>query len=388
MRFNAQFILRFGINLVEPEIAITMRKLIYTLLIITLLIINSTISKAKHTQKEQDKPFDILGIGLSEIDVLSFVDDEYIKRHLTIPYDIPKGKLSFTDEKTWNSLKNSLKEFTLLPSGEIASLLFVYSSLGGKSAFSTVLAHDEYGEHFLNNIKTLGISLTNTSPILAEKTVANLVYVTPDGATTHVSVNGNGTKISQKDIKYHQIKDFKMVITESSLWDGGAQSRAIMRAFNVAKKVSTKRVFLLSDSLFARQYKEDFIKLTERIDILIASQKSMFELLGVKDVQKMIEAVSKLKILVLVTNGSKGAIAIRGSEVYYIKPNAVESGKIIDKTGSQAAFAAGFLYNYIHGKSIEESGELAARAASYIIQQIGSNPKNNLSEILNGNSNN
>ncbi len=326
-----------------------MRKLIYTLLTITLLITISKPVSARLIQKEQDKPYDILGIGLSEIDVLSFVDDEYIKRHLTIPYDMPKGKLSFTDDKTWNSLKDSLKEFTLLPSGEIASLLFVYSSLGGKSAFSTVLARDEYGEYFLNNIKNLGISLTNTSPITAEKTVANLVYVTPDGVTTYVGVKSNGIKISQQDIKYHQIKDFKVVITESSLWDGGAQSRAIMRAFNIAKKVSTKRVFLLSDSLFAKQYKDDFIKLTEQIDILIASQKSMFELLEVRDVQKMIDKARKLKILVLVTNGSKGAIAIRGSEVYYIKANTVESSKIIDKTGSQAAFAAGFLCNYIDG---------------------------------------
>lgn len=363
-----------------------MRLIICFILVFTIRIFGQP--EAAEASFEFVKPYDIIGIGLSEIDILTFVDDDYVKRQLTVPYGIPKGKLSFADKGTWNTLRDNLKEFTLLPSGEIASLLFVYASLGGHAAFNTVLANDEYGQHFLHNIESLGITLTNNSHATAKETVANLVFVTPDGATTYVGVNNNGNTISQKDIKYHQIKDFKIVVAEAALWDGASQSKAVVRAFNIAEKVGTKRVFLLSDVHFTKKYRDDFIDLIHRLDILIANEQSMFELVGTRDFDKMLKAVSELNILTIITHGPKGAVAVKGPEIYYINASNSEPGKIIDKTGSQAAFAAGFLYGYIHGKSIQESGNLAARAASYIIRQVGRNPQSNLSEILYENSNN
>lgn len=355
------------------------------LLIFIYLLIHPGESCAR---KEGRKAYDIIGIGLSEIDIQTFVDDEYIKRQLTVPYGIAKGSLSHTDEASWITLKDSLKEFFLLPSGEIASLLFVYASLGGKTAFNTVLASDEYGQHFLSNIVSLGITLTNKSQVKSKATVANLVFVTPDGVITNVSTNDNDNinTISQRDIKYHQIKDFKIVVAESSLWSDPSQARAVVRAFNIAEKVGTKRVFLLSDVLYAKKYRDDFLSLIKKLDILIANEKSMLELAGTRDFDKMLQAVSKLGILTVITHGAKGAIAVKGSEIHYINASNAEPGKIVDKTGSQAAFAAGFLHAHIRGKSIQESGELGARVASYIIRQVGRNPQTNLSEILYENS--
>ncbi len=362
-----------------------MRLTVLLILLSTYFIINSCSAQICNDIK---KPYDIIGVGLSEIDILTFVDDEYIKRHLTIPYGISKGKVSFTDNATWNTLRDNLKEFHLLPSGEIASLLFVYASLGGKPAFNTVLANDEYGQHFLSNIESLGITLTNKQNTSSKKTAANLVFVTPNGTSTYVITHNDIVTINQKDIKYHQIKDYKVVISESALWDGASQAQAIVRAFNIAEKVGTKRVFLLSDIYPAKKYKQDFLNLINRLDILITNEKSMLELASALDFDKMIEVASKFNILTVITLEDKGAIVVKGPEIHYINASHYGRGKIIDKTGSQAAFAAGFLYGYINGKSIPESGKIAARTASYITRQVGRYPQSNFSEVLYENSNN
>ncbi len=346
-----------------------------------------TLSHASDTYTA-NRPYDIMGIGLSEIDIITFVDDDYIKRHLTVPYTIQKGSLSFIDRETWTTLKDNLKEYTSTPSGEVASLLFVYASLGGKATFSTVLADDEYGKQFLNTLDTLDIKVTNKPTTFDHEAMTNLIYVTPDGVATHVLINRHGAKISQNDIKYHHIKDYKMIVAEASLWDGMAQSKVILRAFKTAERVGTKRVLMLSDPLFAKKYKEDFLNLIGQMDVVMTNDQSILELMSTKDFDTMLAEISKLNTLIVVTRGAQGAVAVRGKEIYYIDASNAESGKIIDKTGSHAAFSAGFLYGYVHGKSIEESGKLAASAASYIIRQVGRNPQSNLSKILYEYSNN
>jgi sugar/nucleoside kinase (ribokinase family) len=48
-----------------------------------------------------------------------------------------------------------------------------------------------------------------------------------------------------------------------------------------------------------------------------------------------------------------------------------EKVKVIDTTGAGDAYAAGFLYALIKGKSIEEAGKLGNKLAAYCITTMG-----------------
>jgi sugar/nucleoside kinase (ribokinase family) len=53
-------------------------------------------------------------------------------------------------------------------------------------------------------------------------------------------------------------------------------------------------------------------------------------------------------------------------------------GDVVDTTGAGDLFAAGFLFGYARGKSLETSLRLGAIAAAEVIQHYGARPEKNL----------
>ena len=71
----------------------------------------------------------------------------------------------------------------------------------------------------------------------------------------------------------------------------------------------------------------------------------------------------------IVTRGEKGAIAVKGEEIY--ECGVEKNLKIVDLTGAGDLFASGFLHGYINNFSIEESLNKGTEMSSKIIQRIG-----------------
>jgi sugar/nucleoside kinase (ribokinase family) len=86
----------------------------------------------------------------------------------------------------------------------------------------------------------------------------------------------------------------------------------------------------------------------------------------------------KVETLV-VTRGEKGALATRGSERVDVPAEPV--AEVVDTTGAGDLFAAGFLFGYTGGKSLEQSLRLGAIAAAEVIQHYGARPERDLKEL-------
>jgi len=52
--------------------------------------------------------------------------------------------------------------------------------------------------------------------------------------------------------------------------------------------------------------------------------------------------------------------------------------EVVDTTGAGDLFAAGFLFGYTNGKSLEQSLKLGAIAAAEVIQHYGARPEEDL----------
>ena len=85
--------------------------------------------------------------------------------------------------------------------------------------------------------------------------------------------------------------------------------------------------------------------------------------------QDVIDFAKKIKRLLVITRGDKGAVAINNNEVAecFAKRNL----KIKDLTGAGDLFAGGFLHGYINKKSMKESLETGTDMSSKVIQIIG-----------------
>ena len=83
----------------------------------------------------------------------------------------------------------------------------------------------------------------------------------------------------------------------------------------------------------------------------------------------MKKRLKKLKKLLVITRGEKGAIAIKGSKIE--ECGVQKNLKILDLTGAGDLFAAGFLHGYVNNLSLQKNLEKGTEMSSKIIQKIG-----------------
>ena len=92
-------------------------------------------------------------------------------------------------------------------------------------------------------------------------------------------------------------------------------------------------------------------------------------LISAKKFEDVIEFSKKIKKLIVITRGEKGALAIENENV--VACEAKKNLKIVDLTGAGDLFPGGFLHGYINGKNLETSLRQGTEMSSKIIQKIG-----------------
>ena len=181
-----------------------------------------------------------------------------------------------------------------------------------------------------------------------------------------VTFLGTAGKISENDIDVNAVKKSKILFLEGYLWDEGEPRKAFEKAISNANKVAMS----LSDLFCVERHKVHFLNLVkQKLDITFANEQEIISLTGAKKIEEVIQFSKKIKRLVVVTRGEKGALAIDNEEVF--ECSAEKNIKIKDLTGAGDLFASGFLDNYLKGKTINESLEQGTKMSSKVIQTIG-----------------
>ncbi|MGH2644506.1 MAG: carbohydrate kinase family protein, partial [Chitinophagaceae bacterium] len=97
------------------------------------------------------------------------------------------------------------------------------------------------------------------------------------------------------------------------------------------------------------------------------------------DQEKMRAVLKAFNLEILITtHGSKGAYLLHKDEIFHEKGIKV---KIADTVGSGDAFLAGFLSEYIIGKSPPEALKMANRMGAFVAQKPGGCPEYGTTEI-------
>jgi sugar/nucleoside kinase (ribokinase family) len=112
---------------------------------------------------------------------------------------------------------------------------------------------------------------------------------------------------------------------------------------------------------------------------LFANQAEIEMLAGLPHLGSAVEAVRGKVETLVVTRGEHGALATRGEEQAEVAAEPVR--EVIDTTGAGDLFAAGFLFGYTRGRSLEQSLKLGAIAAAEVIQHYGARPEADLKAL-------
>jgi fructokinase len=304
----------------------------------------------------------ILGIGNAIVDVICKVNDSFIEQN-----NLTKSTMKlFFNENEFKNLLTNLKIEKTVSGGSIANSIVGLSQLGNKVGFIGKISDDDFGCKYEEGLKKEKVEYFYSKKKEELPTGTCLILVTPDSERTMCTFLGTAGKINENDVSSEAIKKSEIIFLEGYLWDEGEPKKAFDKAINNANKVAMS----LSDLFCVDRHKHHFLNLVKnKLDVTFANEQEITSLIDAKNFDEVINFSKKLNKLVVVTRGEKGAVAVKGEEIFEndIKKNL----KIVDLTGAGDLFAAGFLHGYVNKLSIKNCLEQGTKMSSRVIQQIG-----------------
>ena len=304
----------------------------------------------------------ILGIGNAIVDVISKVEENFLKENSLSKSNM---KLIF-DENEFKKLLSNLKIEKTISGGSVANSIVGLSQLGDEVGFIGKVSNDTFGQKY-----EVGLKKENVEYLYKKKkenlpTGTCLILITPDSERTMCTFLGIAGKINENDINEFDVKKSEMIFLEGYLWDEGAPKKAFDKAINNANKVAMS----LSDKFCVERHKPHFLDLVKnKIDITFANEDEIKSLIDAKNFEEVLTFAKEVKKIIVITRGEKGAISIKGNEITEV--DAKKNLNIVDLTGAGDLFAAGYLHGIINNFNQKQCLEKGTEMSSKIIQKIG-----------------
>ena len=303
----------------------------------------------------------ILGIGNAIVDVICKVEDSFLEQN-----SLTKSTMKLVGEKEFKKLLTNLKIEETVSGGSVANSIVGLSQLGNNVGFIGKISDDELGKKYEDGLKKENVEYFYLKKKEEVPTGTCLILITPDSERTMVTFLGTAGKIGKNDIDTNAIKKSEILFLEGYLWDEGEPRKAFDKAINYANKVAMS----LSDLFCVERHKKHFLNLVkQKLDITFANEQEIMSLIDTKNFDDVIQFSKEIKKLIIITRGSKGALAVNNEEVF--ECSAQKDLKIIDLTGAGDLFASGFLDSHVKGKKLNECLQNGTKMSSKIIQIIG-----------------
>ena len=318
--------------------------------------------------------FDISGIGNPLVDILVYVEDEFIERH-----GLNKGVMHLIDDDQRKRLLDHVK--TKNPEyqagGSCPNTMAALSLLGAKTALAGAIGNDELGALYEKKITDRNVRsfLTHTE----SPTGTSIILITPDKERTMNTHLAACREFKTEDLPVDILRRSSIFYFTGYMWDTENQKAATRRAIEVAKESKTKIVFDVADPMAVERYKEDFLDLIERdADIVLANRKEA-ELLTGENVEDAVCTLTRLCRTAVVKNGDCDTLIGCNGRIYEIP---CFKSDVKDTTGAGDNFAAGFLYGLMRSFDIELCGTAASFVAAKTIEKIGAQAPDDIRALM------
>ena len=250
----------------------------------------------------------ILGIGNAIVDVICKIEENFLKKNSLI-----KSTMKLVDENEFKKLLSNLKIEETIAGGSVANSIVGLAQLKNRVGFIGKVSDDELGAKYEDGLKKESVEYFYSKKKEETPTGSCLILITPDSERTMVTFLGTAGKIAENDIDINAVKKSEILFLEGYLWDEGEPRKAFEKAISNANKVAMS----LSDLFCVERHKVHFLNLVkQKLDITFANEQEIISLTGAKKIEEVIQFSKKIKKLVVITRGEKGAIAIDNEEVF------------------------------------------------------------------------
>lgn len=283
--------------------------------------------------------YDVIGLGVSTIDLLMAVDE------------LPGGELVQKAHAT-----------AVAGGGPVATALVALARLGAKTAMVDRLGDDLFGRMIVEEFGREGVDTSDIAIAQGKgSSQAGILVRRRDGARAITFAPGDCGELDAADLPVETIRAARILHLNGRHWE------ASLRAVRVAREAGAHVSFDGGSHRFQPSHRE----LMPLVDICIVASDYAAAFTGETDPERAARALVEAGPgIVAVTCGSGGShIAARGGEQFHQIAFPVET--VVDTTGAGDAYHGAFLFALARGYSLRDCARMASAAGALNTRALG-----------------
>ncbi len=320
--------------------------------------------------------YDVIGIGNAIVDVIGHAEDTFLD-HM----GIEKGIMQLIERDRAEVLYAAMQDRTETPGGSVANTIAGLGSLGLSTAFIGKVKDDALGRFYAKGMEEAGTAFPNPPVAAADApTSRSMIFVSPDGERSMNTYLGAGADIGEGDVSTEIFEGGKLLFLEGYLFDKDEGKTAFTAAAQSMRAAGGRSGITLSDPFCADRHRADFQRLVaEEMDFVLGNDAEWKTLYETDDLDAALAQASAVCETVVCTCSGDPVIIKQGDKEVRVPVTKVVP---VDATGAGDQFAAGFLYGFATGQSLEVCGQMGVISAAEVIGHIGPRPKTDLKSLF------
>ncbi|MFM7858272.1 MAG: adenosine kinase [Flammeovirgaceae bacterium] len=311
--------------------------------------------------------YDVYAIGNAIVDIVTEVEYDFFEKN-----EVEKGVMTLVDEKRQQHLMAAIdmKKSKLSGGGSAGNTITALSQFGGKGFYACLVAKDELGKFFIEDLQNNGID-TNLQyeNLPQDHTGRCLVMTSPDAERTMNTFLGINSFFSPTHLHEEAIKKSKYLYMEGYLVASPKGLEAMKEAKKMAEQHKVSVALTFSDPSMVKYFSAQMQEVVgASVDLLFCNEEEAMIYTGTNSVNEAREQLKSLAKRFVMTLGKNGAMVFDGDTFINIEPYKVNA---IDSNGAGDMFAGAFMYAITNGHSYAEAGKLASLASSKVVEQFG-----------------
>ena len=307
------------------------------------------------------------GIGNAIVDIVTEVDNDFFEAN-----NIEKGVMTLVDERRQLDLMKAIdmKKSRMSGGGSAGNTVVALSQFGGKAYYSFVVAHDELGKFFLEDLRRNGVDTNvkfETCP--SGHTGRCLVMTTPDAHRTMNTFLGVSSFMAPEYLDEQAIVESRYVYLEGYLVASPKGLDAMKETKRIAERNKIDVALTFSDPSMVKYFSAQMNEIVgASVDLLFCNEEEAMIFTGTDSIAAARVKLREVAKRFVITLGANGALIYDGDTFVSIEPYSVRA---VDTNGAGDMFSGAFLYGITHDHSFAEAGKLASLASSRVVAQFG-----------------
>lgn len=318
--------------------------------------------------------YNLVGIGNAVVDVITQCDDSFLDL-----MGIEKGIMQLVEQKRGEMLYAAMRERTQAAGGSVANTVAGVGSLGLKTGFIGRVHDDALGRFYAEEMEREGTAFVN-APVPGGElpTSRSMIFVSPEGERSMNTYLGISAEVGPDDVSDDVAGQAEILFLEGYLYDKPKGKEAFEAAARLCRAGGGKAGISLSDPFCVDRHRDDFRRLVKELDYVIGNEHE-WESLYQTDLSTALETAAAECGLAVCTRSDKDVVLITQDEEVVVPVHKITP---VDTTGAGDQFAAGFLYGYATGASLETAGKMGCICAAEVISHYGARPHQDMKEVF------